>query len=101
MSRIVFKKDKVAELARDLAVKRDSATTGTSSAAQGAASVPSAPSAPTTSQPSSGGGYTGLAGLSSNTQQQLGKLGSGYTPSQNVAAAQQYLQSVVNGKPGN
>lgn len=98
MSRIVFNKDKVAELARDLAVKRNSATTGTSSATQGAASVPSAP---TTSQPNAGGGYTGLAGLSSNTQQQLGKLGNGYTPSQSVAAAQQYLQNVVSGKPGN
>lgn len=44
--------------------------------------------------------YTGLAGLSDNTKQQLGTLGAGYTPSQNVTAAQQYLQSVVSGKPG-
>lgn len=44
--------------------------------------------------------YTGLAGLSDNTKQQLGNLSAGYTPSQNVTAAQQYLQSVVSGKPG-
>ena len=44
--------------------------------------------------------YTGLSGLSDNTKQQLGQLGSGYTPSQSVSAAQQYLQNVVSGKPG-
>ena len=55
-----------------------------------AAQAPSAAASP----------YTGLAGLSDNTKQQLGALGGGYTPSQNVTAAQQYLQSVVSGKPG-
>lgn len=44
--------------------------------------------------------YKGLAGLSEGTQQQLAQLGNGYTPSGNVAAAQQYLQNVVSGKPG-
>jgi hypothetical protein len=45
--------------------------------------------------------YTGLAGLSEGTQQHLGALNSGYTPSQSVTAAQQYLNNVVSGKPGN
>lgn len=44
--------------------------------------------------------YTGLAGLSDNTKQQLGNLSTGYTPSESVNAAQQYLNSVIAGKPG-
>lgn len=44
--------------------------------------------------------YTGLSGLSDNTSQQLGRFGQGYQASENVTAAQQYLQNVVNGKPG-
>ena len=44
--------------------------------------------------------YTGLAGLSDNTKQQLGNLSTGYTPSESVSAAQQYLNSVIAGKPG-
>lgn len=63
------------------------------------ASAGVASAAPETAQ-SSAGTHTGLAGLSSNTQQQLSQLGSGYKPSQNVSAAQQYLQNVVSGKPG-
>ena len=44
--------------------------------------------------------YTGLNGLTSGTQAKLGELGQGYVASDAVNAAQQYLQSVVNGKPG-
>lgn len=44
--------------------------------------------------------YTGLAGLSSNTQKQLGQYANGYVASDSVNAAQQYLQNVINGKPG-
>ena len=44
--------------------------------------------------------YTGLAGLSDNTKQQLGVLGQGYQASESVNAANQYLQNVINGKPG-
>lgn len=44
--------------------------------------------------------YTGLAGVSGETQQQLGKYTQGYTPSQSVTQAQEYLNSVVTGKPG-
>lgn len=59
----------------------------------------STPAAATQSPTAAASPYTGLAGLSDNTKQQLGTLGGGYTPSQNVTAAQQYLQSVVSGKP--
>lgn len=44
--------------------------------------------------------YTGLAGVSEGTQAQLGKYTQGYTPSQSVTQAQDYLNSVVTGKPG-
>lgn len=44
--------------------------------------------------------YTGLPGASGQTQAQLGKYTQGYTPSQSVTAAQDYLNSVVSGKPG-
>lgn len=44
--------------------------------------------------------YTGLSGLSTTTQNMLGQYGQGYTASDSVNAAQQYLQNVVNGKPG-
>lgn len=47
-----------------------------------------------------GTSYTGLAGLSDNTKQNIGRLSAGYTPSESVNAAQQYLNNVVNGKPG-
>ena len=49
---------------------------------------------------SSASPYTGLAGLSSQTQEKVSQYGQGYTPSESVNAAQQYLQSVINGKPG-
>ena len=41
-----------------------------------------------------------LKGVSENTQQQLGVLSQGYQPSQNVNAAQQYLQGIIDKKPG-
>ena len=41
-----------------------------------------------------------LKGVSENTQQQLGVLSQGYQPSQNVNAAQQYLQGLIDKKPG-
>lgn len=44
--------------------------------------------------------YTGLSGLSTTTKDKLGQYGQGYTASDSVNAAQQYLQNVVNGKPG-
>lgn len=44
--------------------------------------------------------YTGLAGVSENTQNILGKYGTGYTPSAAVSQAQKYLSDVVAGKPG-
>ena len=44
--------------------------------------------------------YTGLAGLSESTQNALGKYSQGYQQSQDVTAAQDYLNSVVSGKPG-
>lgn len=44
--------------------------------------------------------YTGLSGVSENTQNVLGKYSAGYTPSQAVSQAQQYLSDVVAGKPG-
>lgn len=74
--------------------EKNKLTTPTATAAQ------STPAAATQSPTAAASPYTGLAGLSDNTKQQLGQLGSGYTPSQNVTAAQQYLQNVVSGKPG-
>ena len=68
--------------------KKSTAQVQSTSAA--AAESPSAAASP----------YSGLSGLSENTSKQLGVLGGGYTPSQNVTAAQQYLQSVASGKPG-
>ncbi len=44
--------------------------------------------------------YMGLNGVSGATQQQLGKYTNGYTPSETVTQAQNYLNSVVSGKPG-
>ena len=44
--------------------------------------------------------YTRLAGLSDQTSQKLGQYSQGYQASDAVNAAQQYLQNVVNGKPG-
>ena len=41
-----------------------------------------------------------LSGVSQNTQDNLAKYTSGYTPSASVAQAQEYLNSVVSGKPG-
>ena len=43
--------------------------------------------------------YTGLSGVSESTQNVLGKYSAGYTPSQAVSQAQQYLNNVVSGKP--
>lgn len=45
--------------------------------------------------------YTGLSGVSESTQNVLGKYSAGYTPSQAVSQAQQYLNNVVSGKPAN
>ena len=45
--------------------------------------------------------YTGLSGVSESTQNVLGKYSAGYTPSQAVSQAQQYLNKVVSGKPAN
>ena len=89
---VTIYKDRLAQAARELAQNKSAATS-----AQQTVTTPT--TAPETAQ-SSASGYTGLAGLSSNTQQQLAQLGNGYTPSGNVTAAQQYLQNVVNGKPG-
>lgn len=44
--------------------------------------------------------YKGLSGLSATTQNKLGEYSQGYAASDSVNAAQQYLQSVINGKPG-
>ena len=69
----------------------------------GATSAASATGTTTTTAPAAKPAatpYTGLAGLTSGTQSKLGELGQGYTASDSVNAAQQYLQSVVNGKPG-
>ena len=41
-----------------------------------------------------------MQGVSENTQTQLGKYQQGYTPSASVTQAQQYLDSVISGKPG-
>ena len=41
-----------------------------------------------------------LAGVSDNTQNNLSKYTSGYTPSQSVTQAQEYLNSVISSKPG-
>lgn len=41
-----------------------------------------------------------LSGVSQSTQDNLAKYTSGYTPSASVAQAQEYLNSVVSGKPG-
>ena len=41
-----------------------------------------------------------LQGMSNTTQQKLATLSQGYTPSQNVTSAQQYLQGIINNKPG-
>lgn len=71
--------------------------TTTTTAAQNVQATPAA-AENTTSAPVSA--YTGLAGLSDTTGQKLGQLSGGYTPSESVTAAQQYLQNVVSGKPG-
>lgn len=42
----------------------------------------------------------GLLGVSDSTRQNLGALAQGYTPSQNVTAAQEYLKGLANKKPG-
>ena len=55
--------------------------------------------APQTAQ-SAAGAYTGLSGLSEQTRQKVGEYAQGYRPSDAVNAAQQYLQNVVSGKPG-
>lgn len=41
-----------------------------------------------------------LQGMSDTTQQKLATLSQGYTPSQNVTSAQQYLQGIIGNKPG-
>ena len=41
-----------------------------------------------------------LSGVSQNTQNELAKYTSGYTPSASVTQAQEYLNSIVSGKPG-
>ena len=43
--------------------------------------------------------YTGLSGLSQQTSQKLGEYSQGYKPSESVAAAQEYLNSILNSKP--
>lgn len=43
--------------------------------------------------------YTGLQGLTGQTQNQIGKLNQGYTPSQRVTDAQQYIQQIMAQKP--
>lgn len=44
--------------------------------------------------------YTGLNGLTENTAQKLGQYSQGYQQSESVAAAQNYLNGVLSGKPG-
>lgn len=44
--------------------------------------------------------YTGLNGLTANTAQKLGQYSQGYQQSESVAAAQNYLNGVLSGKPG-
>lgn len=65
-------------------------------AQQTAAATPAASSAVTTpaaAQPT-------LAGISENTQANLNKYSAGFVPSESVTQAQQYLNSVISGKPG-
>lgn len=45
-------------------------------------------------------GYNGLQGLSAGTQAGLGNLMGGYQPGPNVTAAQQHLNEILAGKPG-
>ena len=42
----------------------------------------------------------GLLGVSDSTRQNLGALAQGYTPSQNVTAAQEYLKGLASKRPG-
>lgn len=65
-----------------------------------AATNGNAASAATGNAPAAAQPYKNLYGLYESTQQKLGELGQGYRPSESVNAAQQYLQSVINGKPG-
>lgn len=77
--------------------KKKTVTTATPAQQSTPAAAEAAPN--TAAQPAASP-YTGLAGLSDNTKQQLGQLGQGYRPSESVNAAQQYLQNVISGKPG-
>lgn len=62
---------------------------------QAAAPAPSTPQA-SAAAPTS----PAMQGVSQNTQTQLGKYQQGYAPSASVTQAQQYLDSVISGKPG-
>lgn len=85
-----------------LATVKQNAMNATTQAVTNAGSNTSGSTAGNTAGAQTGqSAYTGLAGLSEGTQQHLGALNSGYTPSQSVTAAQQYLNNVVSGKPGN
>lgn len=64
------------------------------------AATPAATTTATTKTTQTASPYTGLSGLSTNTQNKLGQYANGYVASDSVNAAQQYLQSVINGKPG-
>ena len=77
--------------------KKKTVTTATPAQQSTPAAAEAAPN--TAAQPAASP-YTGLAGLSDNTKQQLGQLGQGYQASESVNAAQQYLQNVISGKPG-
>lgn len=68
-----------------------------SAAAPAPAAENASPAAPQTPAASP---YSGLSGLSDQTNQMLGEYSQGYKPSESVTAAQQYLQNVINGKPG-
>lgn len=70
-----------------------------STGATSAATTPANTSAASTSA-SAASPYAGLSGLSGNTSQQLGQLTQGYRPSQSVTDAQDYLNSVINNRPG-
>ena len=51
-------------------------------------------------KPAQQGQYTNLQGISDSSRNNLNYYSQGYQPSQSVAAAQNYLQGVINQRPG-
>ena len=82
----------MANLDKKLLEQQAAAAQQNTAAPATAASTPQASAAAPTSP--------AMQGVSQNTQTQLGKYQQGYAPSASVSQAQQYLDSVISGKPG-